>query len=76
MFVVSFQWKPPSNFQGRVVFRATVVVNYRLFWVDITAAPVLVEDPDKTPRKYFRFCQILYLRLNPEWTTKGYYWEI
>jgi len=54
MFVVSFQWKPPSNFQGRVVFRATVVVNYRLFWVDITAAPVVVGDPDKTPRKYFR----------------------
>ena len=54
MFVVSFQWKPPAGFDGQVIFRATVVVNYRLFWVDITAAPLFVGDQNKTPRKYFR----------------------
>ena len=71
MFVVSFQWKPPASFQGRVVFRATVVVNYRLFWVDITAAPVLVGDQNKAPRKYFRYCQQYfseYLRLSSRWS--------
>ena len=54
MFVISFQWKPPAHFHGLIVFRATVVVNYRLFWVDVTAAKVQVGDLDKTPRKFFR----------------------
>ena len=56
MFVISFQWKPPAGFNGLVTFRATVVVNYRLFWVDITPTTLQVGEvkPGKAPRKTFR----------------------
>merc|ERR1712025_1243559 len=37
MFVLSLQWKPPTAFQGKVVFQATVVENYRVYWVGVVS---------------------------------------
>ena len=42
MFVISLQWKPPAEFHGWVSFHATVVENYRLFWLDVSSAPLYV----------------------------------
>ena len=53
MYVLSLQWKPPAGFYGKVSFQATVVENYRFFWLDVLSSPVYVilkesdqHDPD------------------------------
>merc|ERR1719195_514671 len=45
MWVVSFQWRPDTHFSGWVQFRASVVVDYRTFWTNITSTRVWVR-PD------------------------------
>jgi len=46
MFVLSLQWKPPAEFHGKVVFEATVVENYRVYWLGVVSSPVYVIDKD------------------------------
>jgi len=46
MFVLSLQWKPPADFHGQVSFQATVVENYRVFWLDVLSSTVYVTNSD------------------------------
>merc|ERR1711892_605990 len=46
MFVLSLQWKPPADFHGQVSFQATVVENYREFWLDVVSSTVYVTNSD------------------------------
>ena len=48
MWLVSFQWRPPDNFSGWSVFRATIVESYEVFWTDIVSNKVWVVSDNDT----------------------------
>ncbi len=48
---VEAQWQSPRNFTGRVLFRATLVEDYKTFWKDIVSAVITIrDDGDGTTR--------------------------
>ena len=54
---VSFEWQSPVQFEGQIIFRATVVQDYSTFWKDVESALVNVSNPyadknfDELPRQ-------------------------
>ena len=42
---VSFEWVSPVQFEGQILFRATVVQDYSTFWKDVESLPVNVSNP-------------------------------
>ncbi|XP_023347428.1 uncharacterized protein LOC111716220 isoform X2 [Eurytemora carolleeae] len=42
IYVVSFQWKPPEIYSGIIILRATVVLDYRTYWTDVSSPPITV----------------------------------
>merc|ERR1719264_1735222 len=54
-FVISFQWRPPADLEGRVRIQATVVEDYRTYWTGILAPSVTVVPHKETPVQQIQY---------------------
>ncbi|XP_076307156.1 putative ferric-chelate reductase 1 homolog isoform X2 [Tachypleus tridentatus] len=45
------KWIPPANFKGKIIFRGTVVKDFKTFWVNIDSLPLWVFGPSTQPAK-------------------------
>merc|ERR1712110_703063 len=54
-FVISFQWRPPADLEGRVRIQATVVEDYRTYWTGILAPFVTVVANKETPVQQIQY---------------------
>ncbi|KAF5280301.1 hypothetical protein FQR65_LT03110 [Abscondita terminalis] len=46
--IVEVKWKPPSGYQGTIIFNATVAQSYDTFWVGIQSQPLQILDGAKS----------------------------
>ncbi|XP_076355010.1 putative ferric-chelate reductase 1 homolog [Tachypleus tridentatus] len=42
-------WMPPANFNGEVVFRGTVLKDFKTFWINIDSPPLSIVGPSPQP---------------------------
>ncbi|XP_022240036.1 putative ferric-chelate reductase 1 homolog isoform X2 [Limulus polyphemus] len=45
------KWIPPANFKGKVIFRGTVLKDFKTFWVNIDTSPLWVVGPSLQPER-------------------------
>lgn len=47
--IINTEWIPPQNFEGEIIFRATVAKTFNVFWTGIESNPIEVKQLSNLP---------------------------